>query len=1126
MMNKLFKNLTVVVVMIFCCSILATAQVTGGAVSGSVVDANGAVIPDAKVVLKDKLRGQEVTAQTTGSGSYQFPNVGVGDYTLTITKDGFASQSREVNVTLNQTTSVDLTLQAAGVAPNVVDVVGGSEAVVQTETSQLGGSFSTRQVLDLPINGNANNLAVLQPNVILPANGTAGSGGVSGGIRSRGNSFNIDGVDNNDVSVTGPTTAPIQDAVQEFTLLQNNFSAEFGSGAGGQFNQITKSGTNEFHGSVFTYIGSQRLNARSTNEDRSLRKNFFKEARWGGTFGGPLPFFNFGENDGPMFISGRNKLFFFGAFEKYYQEGAAAGAPFFSPTAAGMAQLAGIAGVSPFVLNIFNQNVALAPAADRTVNVLGNAIPFGPVILPVPAFQEQKSYQFNIDHLPNEKNQFRYRYARSRYSAEQAGNGGLAFNNLSVYNTDSFSMNWIRSFSTSLINDLRLGYQRLIQDFPLKNDALANFPNLTVTAQNLLVGPNGNLPQSGFDNNYQVYDSLTWIRGSHTIKFGGEMKRYIGGSDFLPRSRGDYSYASFEQLALDQRPTVVNIKGIGSGAFISNYHRWYGFVQDDWKIGRNLTLNLGVRYEYQGLFRDSALQATAANANVPGVIEFGVPKVDKNNFAPRLGFAWAPHWDNWVGNFLFGNQGQSSIRGNFARAFFANFSNFNLISLPPTLQGELQGAGNATNFLATGGAGTAPFIPNTTPAFLRGNAASFILEQTVAYADSFSFSYQRELGSVSGMEIRYLRTRGKKLPVQVQLNTRTVVDSAMIVPTFTTLPSAAAIAALPTIATIAANNPSLGAAPFQAPRQLGPQGFNGALTGFPAIGSSEYDGVAFSATRRFAKNLGFTAAYTWSKTRDNSTNELNTSALNPRRAADAGEYFGGGLNVDTEWGPSPLDIPHRFVTSFNYDLPFFRNSSNGFLKAVFGGLSFAGIYQIQSGQPVTVLTLRDANRNGDAAGERAIFNAAGNPNISSGIRGVTIDGGGNIVLTTVGAAPDPNVRAYVAINPNAGYISTGFFARELANNGAGLARRNSFRTQGLSNTDLNILKNTRFGRDGRYNIQIGAEIFDLFNQREQTINGVGAQTAAFAQAGNDFFNNYSVGTYGGRTITMRAKFIF
>ncbi len=985
----------------------------------------------------------------------------------------------------------------------------------------------------MPINGNPNNLALLAPNTTTAATGTAGSGAVIGGVRSRGNSFNIDGVDNNDPSVTGPATGIIQDAVEEFTLLQNNFNAEFGAGAGGQFNTITRSGTNQYRGNIFTYIGSEKLNAASTDEEAQGFRNFFKEVRYGGTFGGPLPFLNFGDGGSP-FSSGKNKLFFFGAYEKYYQAGAGSAGSFFAPTLAGLNQIAALPGVSPFVVNILRNNVALAatPNAAATADfgtVLGvSGIQFGEVILPIPNSQEQKSYQFNIDHLPNEKNQFRYRYSRSNYAAEQAGSGGLSFNNLNVYDTNLFSATWIHTFSSNVINDVRFSYRDAIQDSPLQNESLANFPNINIASLNLDIGPNGNLPQGGTDTTYQLYDSLTVVSGQHTSKFGGEFRRIFSSSLFLPRSRGDYFYSDFDTFLLDLQPDNGNIRGTGKAEFVADHDRYYFFGQDDWKIRPNFTLNLGLRYEYQGLAKDAALQELNSVSSVPGVIEFGVPKVDKNNFAPRVGFAWAPSWDSGIGRFLFGKQGESSIRANFARSFFTNFSNLVLLNLPPQLQAEIRESGSATNFLQNGGA-QSTFTPVSGQAASRASTGSFIVDQTVPYADSFAVSYQRQLGGSTGIELRYLKTRGRQLPVQIQLNARQVPDAAFVVPTLLSAPTAAQLTALPTIQQIAASNPGINTTSFLGARPLAQFGFtSGAVTSFENIGTSDYDGVSASLTRRFNRNIGFTAAYTFSKTIDDSTNELNTSALNPRRPQNAGNFFSGeGLNLDNERGRSTLDIPHRFVTSFNVSLPFFNESKNAFLKAVLGGFELNGIYQIQSGQPITILGGRDANRNGDAAGDRAILNPSGDRTISSGITAFgLVNGVVTAVPLTVGGNPNPAIRAYVANNPNAGYIATGFFASALAGRGAGTAGRNDFRTQGFSNTDLVVLKNTRFGSDGRFNFQVGAEIFDLFNQREQTITGVGAFTSAFNTAGNTNFNNYGIGSFGGRSIRMRAKFYF
>jgi hypothetical protein len=297
-------------------------------------------------------------------------------------------------------------------------------------------------------------------------------------------------------------------------------------------------------------------------------------------------------------------------------------------------------------------------------------------------------------------------------------------------------------------------------------------------------------------------------------------------------------------------------------------------------------------------------------------------------------------------------------------------------------------------------------------------------------------------------------------------------------------------------------------------------GFFSAVTAFPNIGRSWYDGVSASLNRRFTKNFSFTAAYTFSKTLDDSTNELNTSALNPRRPENAGNRFdSNGLSLRNEKGLSALDIPHRFASSFNVDLPFFDKNENTFLRMVLGGFQVNGIFQIQAGQPITVRSGRDSNLNFDAAGDRAIFNPNGDPEISSGIFAVNAAGTRIVNGTGADVLNDPSTVAYVALNPNAGFISTGFLARSTAG-------RNTFRTKGFNQTDLVVLKNTRFGSDGRFNFQIGAEIFDLFNQRPKTIGGVGAQTSAFSIAGNSNFNNYDIGNFSGRTVTMRAKFIF
>src|ERR1041385_2659117 len=349
-MHKLGINslLLVMAALVFFASAVS-AQVTGGALTGTVRDPNGSNVVGATVSLKDKSRGLDFSAQTTGAGSYQFTNVPTGTYTMTVTATGFTESTGQVLVSLNQTVTADVSLTiTAGTA--VVNVTSGIENVVQTDTSQVATTFQQRQFQDLPVSQNPNNLALLAPNVTSPPIGVSGEGAITGGLRQRSNSFSIDGVDNNNVGVSGSVRGVIPDTVSEFSFLQNNFNAEFSSGGAGLFNTITKSGTNSYHGSGFLYIDSQKLNARSTDET-GPNKRFFKDAIYGFTAGGPLPYLHFGEG-GKVVSSGKDKLFFFVAGQKDFFKGEGSTAGYIAPTAAGLAKIAAQPGVSPFVIGL------------------------------------------------------------------------------------------------------------------------------------------------------------------------------------------------------------------------------------------------------------------------------------------------------------------------------------------------------------------------------------------------------------------------------------------------------------------------------------------------------------------------------------------------------------------------------------------------------------------------------------------------------------------------------------------------------------------------------------------------------------------------------------------------------
>ena len=357
----LFSIQTLLVV--FVMALGSYGQATGGAVTGSVADTSGGLVPNATVEIVNKQTGLKLTTQSSDEGIYTFPNVLVGKYTLTADAPNFATATVEIDVSLNQTSRVGIVLSASGVEA-IVQVTPNGEPPVQTETSQLAQSFESRQVTDLPVFGNQNQLALLAPNVTERSAGVLGSGGTVGGTRARGNVFTVDGVDNNDSQVTGPINNVIQDAIQEFTLLTNNYNAEFGGGAGGQFNTITKSGSNRYGGSLFYYGQRAAFNAPTSQTIDALRagtiteKPHYLDDRYGFTFGGPII---------------KNKLFFFTSYERHQTVSAGSTYSFVAPTVEGLNRIAALPGASPFVTDLLRRFTQQASSATFLQPVLASA---------------------------------------------------------------------------------------------------------------------------------------------------------------------------------------------------------------------------------------------------------------------------------------------------------------------------------------------------------------------------------------------------------------------------------------------------------------------------------------------------------------------------------------------------------------------------------------------------------------------------------------------------------------------------------------------------------------------------------------------------------------------------------
>ena len=1120
------------------CVLSAHGQATTGSIRGVVTDQNGAVVSGAKVTLTRKSTGGTQTGETNSSGQFEFTNLQPGDdYSVSVEAQNFKNMSlTDVRVSVNQTTDLPVQL-APGLVTEIVTVTAGGVELVDTTSANLSKAFSSRQVVELaqttagPAGSAAgvNNLALLAPNVTSSGGVGVGTGGSVGGQRPRNNNFMVDGVDNNDKSITGPQSYISPEEVAEFTLLQNQFSAEFARSNGGNFLTVTKSGTNDYHGTFYGFFRNRYLNAIDTiqknagiTRERSDGELFMRRSdyfRGGYNVGGPFPILQFGDS-GPGVKLGRDKLFFFTSYERIQTGSAASAGGIVSPTAAGFATLATIPGLSATNLAVFRQFAPIAPVAKaKPIKVLGRDIAVGDVSFAAPNFFKQNHAVINLDYLQSSDTQHHIRFTFTN-GADIDNLANLPVFFIAIPSKQRlFSYTNIHNFSEKLINETRLAFRRSSQNFPVPGltfPGLTVFPNITLDDLGLNIGPDPNAPQFGIENNYQIVDNLTMLSGNHTFKFGGDLRWIISPQSFSQRVRGDYEYLSTEQFLLDLSPDAFGERNAGNNIYYGNQKVLFAFAQDDWRIRPNFTLNLGVSYSYQQVpLGARTSQVLNAISTVPGLLEFREPKAQTKNFAPKFGFAWSPDFkDGLLGRF-FGSGGKSSLRAGFSMGYDYIFDNLYILSNPPQLQqtNDVDTTLPATpNFLASGGLPDTP-VAITDPVVARQNTASFITDQEVPYSITWTTSFQRQFRADWSFEARYVGTRGIHLLTQNRLNRQAKVapeDGRPGLPTFFTAPTQAQLDALSlTLDQINARSsfvPKYAAA-----------GFNGAsVVAFLSNGNSTYHGGSVQVTKRISRGFQMSSAYTFSHLIDDTTAEVFSTVLSPRRVEDF-------QNLRRERANSALDHRHRFVASWIYEVPWFSKSS-GFAKTFLGGFSLAGTYTYETGERITVRSGNDANRNGDNAGDRAIFNPSGTEGVGSEVTPLcrlapcTFDDDGNVIGTVVG---------YLANNPNARYIQAGDGAQ--SNIG-----RNTFLLPAINNFDFSIFKNFRIGESKFF--QVRADFFNAFNHPQYvpgSVNSVDPITTTGLTTLNqvtpltpDFLNPSAVLTSNPRVIQLAARFNF
>ena len=1062
-------GLTVIVLL---CSALVMAQQTTGNIKGVVKDPNGAVVTGAKVTITNSQTNVSATTQSGDAGEYQFSNLLVGSYKMTVEAPNFKTLTlNDVKVQLNQTIDIPASL-TVGATGETIEVSAGGAELVDTTTTTLSKAFSERQVVELAQTATGlgvYNLALIAPNVSSTGGVGVGQGGSVGGQRPRNNNFVIDGVDNNDKAVTGPQVYISPETVSEFSLLSNQFSAEFSHSTGGQFITVSKTGTNQYHGTAYAFFRNRHLSAMDSLNianglDRSTnpRSDY---ARYGGNVGGPIL---------------KDKLFFFTSFERLQTGNSGGAGGIDAPTAAGFTTLSSIAGLSATNLGVFKQFVPVAPfqgvdshGNPTFITVNGTSVATGPVNIVAPSFTTQKNFVVNIDYNQNANTQHRGRFIMNNNDGIDANAALAAFFTPAPSNTRLFSYTLLHTFSPHLTSETRLAYRRYVAVGIVPNisfPGLDQFPNVGLLDLGLDIGPDPNQPQGNVENNYQIVENMTYVHGNHTAKFGADFRKLISPQSFVQRQRGDYQYGTTDLFLRDVSPDKLGERSVGVSPYYGDQRLWFLFAQDDWRFRSNLTLNLGINYSYQELPFSARQQKLNSLSSVPGLIEFNEPKSQKSNFAPKVGFAYSPNYDSgWLGK-IFGGKDQSAIRGGFSMGYDVIFDNLYILSLPPQFNQtvDIPSLTNHTpNFLKNGGIPPTPVPVGTDPVAARAATTAFIPDQMVPYSLTYTLSYQRQFAKSYALELRYLGTRGVHLLTQNRFNVQNRVTPTAFLPTFTTAPSQAAIDAATLTLNDLNNRPRIVPA-FSA------AGFNSNIVGFPSNGNSTYNGFSAQLTKRFSNGWQGSAAYTWSHLIDDTTAEVFSTVLSPRRVQDF-------RNLVPERSDSALDRRHRFVLSSTYDLPFFNKSTNWASRSLLGGWSLAGTLAFESGEKATVLSGLDSNLNGDAAGDRSIFNPGGVPGTSS----VSTP----LLKTCTSFNPDGTCAisnalrtvGYLVKTPSAQYWQAG--AGALSTTG-----RNTLQLPGINNLDFSVFKNFRVTESMK--VQFRVDMFNAFNHAQYTPGSV------------------------------------
>ena len=1043
-----------------------TLAQTTGSISGEVKDEKQAVINGATVTLRNVTTNQSRTSQTDGDGRYRFTGVPVGDYEVTVESTGFAKYVQSgIKLELNQPATVDVTMKP-GAVTEVVNIVENA-SILNTTTSEVGTRFDAKRLAELPL---ATTRSVY--NVALSAAGVSqlnsgqsnfagGTNFSSNGGRVRSNNFMIDGQDNNNFGVAG-STIPLNnpDLIQEVRLVTNQFSAEYGRNSSAVFNAITRSGSNTFHGSGFWFHNDNALNACSNTQkqggfcnpnatDPSKTQAPFRiENQLGGTIGGPLYLPRFGEG-GPTHISGKDRTFFFFAIQRWWDRQLGVGQALNgAPTQAGKDIINAAAGNLPQVRALLDFLPAAQTPLNQNVSFVRNGqtflVPIGSLTGSQSSTYDDWQTSIRIDHRLSTNHNLNGRYIYQDSGALGSIPGVAAsqitppgFSSIVPSRTQGVNLQLTSVLTPRFVNEVRGAFLRSANSTLALDPRSELIPSLEVVELGLrefnaaptrtAIGLGVNLPQNQTRNTYQLQDNISYTNGNHGWKFGVDIRRNQLHQLFKPTTRGLLEYASLDFLIKDFATRAnINKDLPGTARVLHNdWHDFFFYGQDEWKVRPNFTLTLGLRYENAGQpiadLEDFNQPVLAAAGNDPRYVLRPIPGRDNNNFQPRLGFNWNPRTDtDGVMGWLTGGD-KLVIRGGYTRTHDYAYTNIALniwssfpfvaaVSSFPTIQTQNLAGQTLT---VTPNAWTTlqnpPFNPDTV------NRTIVDEEFHLPVYDSLSLEFQREFTRDLVLRVGYVGTKGTGLFESVDANPARIGCTG----------ASAANGFCRTIAN-------------QGPTRLRTNS-----------GMSIYHSLQTSLEKRLSGGVSAGLHYTYSTFIDTMSEIFNVSRGEIAVAQDS-------YNRRNDRARSSFDRPHRISGNFVYELPFYRDQK-GFTGRILGGWQLNSLFTLQSGSPFTPL-----NGSDPAATLASISSLVGNairPNINT-----TLDLSNMSVEEIVGAGGRSLFRTITA-------------AQRVGDVG-----RNVLRSDGINNVDFGILKNTTIGENHR--LQLRADFFNFTNSRD------------------------------------------